>query len=158
MGCREWEVQILRRQEGELDQESEAALLGHLKTCGHCRNTSDRFSEIDRFLIESPEPSVPSFLHQRIVSLVIEEMRQDAEKSTFHHFIAAFAYFRPALAGIILVVGIGLGVLTGLNLSHSRNTSSTGSSYDVLALAGIEGEGSDSSLEAVWTDANGGGR
>lgn len=158
MGCRKWEIQILRWQDGELDQESEAALLRHLETCAHCRITADRFSEIDRLLLESPDPLVPSFLNERIVSRVIEEMQESSYRGAFHHFVASFAYFRPAAAGIILVLGIGLGVLIGLNLSHSINTSSAGSSYDVLAQAGIEDGGRGSSLDFIWTDTDGGGR
>ena len=60
MGCRKWEIQILRREEGRLDKESEAALLKHLKTCARCRDTTDRFAEIDRFLLEQPDPLIPS--------------------------------------------------------------------------------------------------
>lgn len=160
MSCRKWEIQIVRWHGGELDQEFEEALLRHLETCSRCRITADTFAKIDRFLLESPDHPVPPFLNEKIVSRVIDEMRQDSLKGTFQHFAAVFAYFRPALAGIILVVGIGLGVLMGLNLSHSINTSSSssGSSYDVLAFSGIEGGERDSSLDFIWTDTSGGGR
>lgn len=158
MGCRKWEIQILRREEGRLDKESEAAFFKHLKTCARCRDTTDRFAEIDRFLLEQPDPLIPSFLNERIVSRVTEEMREGSYKGAFYHFIASFAYFRPAAAGIILVLGIGVGVLIGLSLSHSIDTSSAGSSYDVLAQAGIEGGGRGASLDFIWTDTVGGGR
>ncbi len=158
MSCRKWEIQILRWHGGELDQEAETSLLGHLETCAHCRKMSAKFSEIDRFLLESPEPSVPYLLNERIASRVEERMRQDAERNAFQRFITSFAYVRPALAGIILLIGVGLGVLTGLNLSHSIITGASGSSYDVLTMAGIENGGSDSSLDALWLDAQGGGR
>ena len=158
MSCRNWEVQILRWHEGQLDQKSEATLLRHLETCADCRKISDKFSEIDRFLLESLEPPSPYFLNERIVSRVTEQMRQDAAKSPWHSFITSFAYVRPALAGIILLVGVGLGVLTGLNLSHSIITTSTGSSYDVLASSGIEGGRSDASFDFIWADTDGGRR
>jgi anti-sigma factor RsiW len=158
MSCRKWEVQILRSHEGQLDEKSEATLVRHLETCAHCRNAYERFSEIDRLLLESREPSPPYFLNERIVSRVIEQMHQDAAKSPWHRFIPSFAYVRPALAGIILLVGVGLGVWTGLNLAHSITINSMGSSYDVLASSGIEGGRSDSSFDFIWADTNGGRR
>ncbi|MBI5571754.1 MAG: zf-HC2 domain-containing protein [Desulfomonile tiedjei] len=158
MSCRKWQIQIYRLHEGELDRESEAALLQHLGTCASCRADAERFSQIDRVLQRVPEPSMPPFLAERIVTRVIEQIREDSAQSTLRRFFGSFAYFRPAVAGTILILGIGLGVLTGLNLSPSINTRSAGSSYDVLTLAGIEGGGSDSSLDFIWTDADGGGR
>jgi predicted anti-sigma-YlaC factor YlaD len=158
MSCHEREIQILRWHEGELDRESEAALLRHLGTCAHCRSTADRFSEIDRLLLASPDPLVPSFLNEKIVASVIEEMRLGLWARGFHHFTACFAYFRPAAVAIILILGIGLGVLTGLSLSHSISPSSACASYDVLAQAGIERGGQGSSLAFIWTDTNGVGR
>lgn len=154
MNCLKWEIQILRWHEGELDQEAEARLLRHLESCARCRSSANKFSKIDRFLLESPDVPIPSFLNEKIVSRVIEEM----QKSSFHRFIASFAYFRPAVAGLILVLGIGVGGWTGLNLSHSMNTISTSHSYDVLALAGIAGEEPDTSLGFLWTESNGGER
>jgi hypothetical protein len=160
MSCRKWQIQIVRQQEGCLDPESAAALLRHLETCSHCRITADKFAEIDRFLLESPNHPVPPFLNERIISAVVDEMRQDSWKGAFGHFFAFFAYFRPILAGIILAVGIGLGVSMGLNLFHSINTisSASGSSYDVLAFSGIEGGERNSNLDFIWTDTSGGGR
>ncbi len=158
MSCRKREIQILRWHQGELDHEAEADLLNHLEICAHCRTLADKFLEIDRFLLESPAPAVPPFLNERIVSRVIDEMRQDSLKSAFRHFVAFFAYFRPALVAIILVAGIGLGVLTGLNLFHSMNTNSMGSPYDVLVSSGIEEGRTDSSFDFIWADTNGGRR
>jgi anti-sigma factor RsiW len=158
MRCQKWHIQILRWQDGELDHEAEAALLRHLETCAHCRIAAEKFSELDRFLLEVPAPPVPTFLSERIIAQVTDEMRQDSLKGAFHHFTAFFTNFRPALVGIILALGIGLGVLMGLNLSHSISTSPAGASYDVLALAGMESGGGDSSLDFIWTDANGGAR
>jgi hypothetical protein len=158
MSCRRWEVQILRWHEAQLDEKSEATLLRHLETCARCRNTSEKFSEIDRLLLESHEPSPPYFLNERIVARVIEQMHQDAAKSPWHRFIPSFAYVRPALAGIILLIGVGLGVLTGLNLFHSLNTNSMGSSYDVLASSGIEEGRGELSFDFIWADTSGGRR
>jgi predicted anti-sigma-YlaC factor YlaD len=158
MPCQKWHIQILRWHEGELDHEAEAALLKHLEACARCRTVAENFSQLDGFLLQSPEPPVPPFLSEKIVSRVVEEMRQDSLKGAFQPFAALFAHFRPVLLGIILALGIGLGVLMGLNLSHSINTTPAGSSYDVLALAGMEGGAGDSSLDFIWTDANGGGR
>lgn len=158
MSCRKWKAEIFRWHEGWLDRESEAALLSHLSRCAQCRNVADKSSEIGRLLAESPVPAVPPFLKERIVSRVVEEMRQDSWTRALQRFMALFAYFRPAVAGIVLMVGIGLGVFAGSNLSHFINASSARSSYDVLVQAGIEGGGSDSSLDFIWTDANRGGR
>ena len=158
MSCRKWQIQILRWQEEELDRESEAALLQHLETCASCRDAADTFSQIDRILLGMPQPSAPPLFRESIVSRVIEQMREDSAKSTLSRFFGSLAYFRPAVAGIILVLGIGLGVLTGLNVSYSINTRSTSTACDVLTLAGIEGTGSDSSLDFIWTDPSGGGR
>jgi anti-sigma factor RsiW len=158
MPCQKWHIQILRWHEGELDHEAEAALLRHLEICAHCRIATEKFSKLDRFLLEAPAPPVPAFLNERIIAQVTDEMRQDSLKGAFQPFAAFFASFRPALVGIILALGIGLGVLMGLNLSFSINTSPASSSYDVLALAGMEGGVGDSSLDFIWTDANGGAR
>jgi hypothetical protein len=158
MSCRKWQIKIFRWQEGDLNPKDEAALLRHLETCVHCRTSAEKFLELDRLFLKSPEPAVPPFLNERIISSVIEEMRSNSWKSAFYRFIDSFASFRPAIVGTILVLGIGLGVLTGLNLSHSINPSSTTSSYDLLALAGTEDGPSVSSLDSIWTDTSGGGR
>jgi len=158
MNCRKWEIQILRQQHDELDPESEAALVKHLETCSHCRSTADKFSELDRLLLESREPTVPPFLRERIVSRVVEQMREDSLKSPLRNFISFFAHRRPILAGFILAAGIGIGVLTGLDLSRSMHLGSSAYSYDVLAFSGIEGGERDSYLYFIWTDTNGGGR
>lgn len=158
MSCRKWQIQIIKWHEGWLDHESEAALLSHLSTCVHCRSVADKSSEIGRLVVESPDPSVPPFLKEKIVSRVIEEMRQDSLTRVFHHFTAFFTRFRPALAGIILVLGIGLGVFAGSNLFHFINVGSSGSSYDVVTMAGIEAGASSSSLDFVWTETEGGVR
>jgi anti-sigma factor RsiW len=158
MSCRKWQIKIFRWQEGDLNPKDEAALLRHLETCVHCRTSAEKFLELDRLFLKSPEPAVPPFLNERIISSVIEEMRSNSWKSAFYRFIDSFASFRPAIVGTILVLGIGLGVLTGLNLSHSINLSSTTSSYDLLALAGTEDGPSVSSLDSIWTDTSGGGR
>jgi hypothetical protein len=158
MSCRKWQIQILRWQEGELNPNYEAALLRHLETCVHCRSVVDGFSALDHLFLKSPDPAVPPFLNERIMSSVIEDMRSNSWKSTFYRFIDSFASFRPALAGMILVLGIGVGVLTGLNLSHSINPSSTAPSYDLLALTGAEDGPTASSLDSIWTYTRGGGR
>ncbi len=145
-------------QEGELNPNDEAALLRHLETCVRCRTSAEKFLELDRLFMKCPEPPVPPFLNQRIISSVTEEMRSNSWKSTFYRLIDSFASFRAALAVLILALGIGLGVLTGLNLSHSIHLSSTASTYDLLALAGTEDGPSASSLDSIWTDTSGGGR
>ncbi|MGO9117995.1 MAG: anti-sigma factor family protein [Desulfomonilaceae bacterium] len=158
MSCRKWQIKMFRWQEGELNPNDEAALFRHLETCVHCRTSAEKFLELDRLFVRSPDPPLPPFLNQRIISSVIEEMRSNSWKSTFYPFVDSFAFFRPALAVLILVLGLGLGVLTGLNLSHSINLSSTASSYDLLALAGTDDGPSASSLDSIWTDTSGGGR
>ncbi len=158
MSCRKWQIQILRSQEGELNFKDEAALLSHLETCVHCGSAAEKFARIDHLFLKSPEPSVPPFLNERIVSRVTEEMRLGPWKSNLHRFMASFAYFRPALAGMMLVLGIGLGILTGLNLSHSIIPGSMSPSYDLLALAGTADETHAPSLDSIWTDTRGGGR
>ncbi len=158
MSCRKWQIKIFKLQEGELNPNDEAALLRHLENCVHCRTSAEKFLELDRLFMKCPEPPVPPFLNQRIISSVTEEMRSNSWKSTFYRLIDSFASFRAALAVLILALGIGLGVLTGLNLSHSINLSSTASSYDLLALAGTEDGPSASSLDSIWTDTSGGGR
>jgi anti-sigma factor RsiW len=158
MSCRKWQIIIFRWQEGELNPNEEAALLRHLENCVHCRASAEKFLELDRLFVRSPDPAVPPFLNQRIISSVIEEMSSNSWRSTLYRFIDSLAFFRPALAVLILVLGLGLGVLTGLNLSHSINLSSTASSYDLLALAGTEDGPSASSLDSIWTGTSGGGR
>jgi hypothetical protein len=45
--------------------------------------------------------------------------------------------------------------LTGWDLSRSITRNATDVSYDLLSLAGLEGEASGSSLEFIWTDNSG---
>jgi anti-sigma factor RsiW len=158
MSCRKWQIKIFRWQEGDLNPKDEAALLRHLETCVHCRTSAEKFLELDRLFLKSPEPAVPPFLNERIISSVIEEMRSNSWKSAFYGVISSLAPFRPALAVLILALGLGLGVLTGLNLSHSISLTSAAPSYDLLALAGTEDGPSASSLDSIWTDTSGGGR
>jgi hypothetical protein len=155
MSCRKWEVQILRWHEGTLDHRAAARLFQHLGICIHCRTLADKFLDIDRLFLKSPEPSLPPFLKERIVSSVSEAMLQVPEKGIFSHFFSSLAPFRPAIAGALLVLGIGLGVLTGWDLARSMAKDVVRPSHDLLSLAGIEGEGSGSSLEFMWTDNNG---
>ncbi|MEJ2716545.1 MAG: hypothetical protein P8182_05315 [Deltaproteobacteria bacterium] len=155
MSCRKWEIQILRWHEGALDQRAEARLLQHLGICVHCRTLAEEFSEIDSLFSKSAEPSLPPLLKERIISTVSETMRQETMKGTFSHFFGFLASMRPAVAVAVLVLGIGLGIATGWDLAQSMNRPVAGSSYDLLSLAGLGGEGSGSSLEFIWTDRNG---
>lgn len=158
MPCQKWHIQIVRWQEGELDREAETALMRHLNACARCRSVAENFSQLDNFLLEAPDPLVPAFLNERIIAQVADEMRQDSLKGAFRFPRRFLAFLRPALLATVLLLGIGLGVLTGLNLSHSIITSPTGPSYDVLAVAGMENSRSASSLDFIWADAEGGGR
>jgi predicted anti-sigma-YlaC factor YlaD len=155
MSCRKWEVQILRWHEGRLDQVAEARLLRHVGGCIHCRSVAEKFSELDDLFSKSQEPSFPPFLKERIVSTVSEAMRQDSMRGSVSRFSDFLVSFRPAVAAVVLVLGIGLGVVTGWNLAQSVSRDATGSSYDLLSLAGFGGAGSGSSLEFIWTDSNG---
>jgi anti-sigma factor RsiW len=155
MSCRKWEILILRWHEGELDQETESRLLPHLEICAHCRDLAKKFSEIDSLFLTSQEPSLPHFLNAKIVNTVAEQMRRDSANGVVLRFLRSFASFRPAVAGVVLVLGVGLGVLTGWDLSRSITRNATDVSYDLLSLAGLEGEASGSSLEFIWTDNSG---
>ena len=155
MNCRKWEVQILRWQEGTLDDGTEARLLRHLETCAHCRTLAEKFPEVDDLLLTPTEPSLPPFLQERIVSTVSEVMRQDSMSGFFSRFLSFLASFRPAIAVAVLVLGIGLGVATGWDLAKSMTGNCTGSSYDLLSSAGLGSDESGSFLEFIWTDSNG---
>ncbi len=61
MSCRKWQIKIFRWQEGDLNPKDEAALLRHLETCVHCRTSAEKFLELDRLFLKSPDPPVPSF-------------------------------------------------------------------------------------------------
>ena len=61
MRCRKWEAQILRWQEGKLDQGAEKRLLQHLESCVHCRTLADRFSELDDLFSKCRETFVAPF-------------------------------------------------------------------------------------------------
>jgi hypothetical protein len=155
MSCRQWEVQILKWHEGALDKGAEARLLRHLENCVRCGTLADQFSEVDSLFSSSAEPSLPPFLKERIVSTVSEAMRQDSTRGTFSRFFSFFPSFRPAIAGAALMLGIGLGFVTGWDLARSMIGNSAGSSHDLISLAVLGDEGSDSSLEFIWTDGNG---
>jgi predicted anti-sigma-YlaC factor YlaD len=155
MGCRKWEVEIIRRHEGTLDHGAKARLLRHLGSCIKCRNLADKFSEIDRLFVKSQEPSLPPFIKERIVTTVSEAMRKDSMRGIFWQFFSFLASFRPGVAWAVLVLGIGIGVMTGWNLARSMPRDSTRSSYDLLSLAEIGSSEGQSSLEFIWTDSNG---
>jgi hypothetical protein len=156
MSCRKWQVQILRWHEGALDEEAEALLLQHLGSCVHCRTLADKYTQIDGLFLNSEEPSLPPLLKEKIVNSVSEAMKQDSTRSIFSNFFRFLASFRPAVAGAVFVLGIGLGAVTGWTLAQSVFEGATVHSHDLLSLAGF-GDSSDGSfLEFIWTDHNGG--
>ena len=158
MSCRKWQVRILRMREEKLGQEDEAALARHLEGCARCRGMAEKFSLVDKALLQSPEPPMPPFLKEKIVSHVIGVMREESLGRRFLPSLGFLNYFRPMVPGVVLVFGIVLGIWTGLNLSRSINSNFTGSSYDLLTQAGIGARERGSSLDFIWTDGNGGGR
>jgi hypothetical protein len=155
MGCRKWEVQVLKRHEGTQAPGAEARLMRHLELCARCRTLAEKFSELDSLFSTSREPSLPPFLKERIVICVSEAMRQDAVKGVFSRFFGLFVSFRPAVAGAVLVLGIGLGVISGWNLARSMTGDGLASSHDLLSLAGFGDPGGGSFLEFILTDSNG---
>lgn len=154
MSCLRWEVQILRWQKGELDRQAEALLLKHLENCINCRSLAEKFSDVDKLLMQSTESSLPPFLKERIVSAIAEEMRQDSTRGAVSHFFDFLVSLRPAVAGAVLVLGVLLGVATGWSLAKSVLRDTNASSYDLLSLAQFGGAESGSSLEFLWTDSN----
>jgi len=155
MSCRKWEIQILRWHEGALDEKAEAPLLQHLGSCVRCRTLAGKFSALDSLFVSCQEPSLPPFLREKIISSVTEVMRQDSVRGVFSHHFRFLASFRPAIAGIVLMLGIGLGVVAGWNLAQSVSRIAAVSSYDLLSVAGFGGVESGSSLEFIWTDSDG---
>jgi len=114
---------------------------------------------MDRLFLQSREPPLPPLLNERIVSSVVEEMRQDCLRGPLSRLIGLRALFRHAIAGAALMAGIGLGALAGWHLAQSIAGDLLCPSYDLLLLAGVEGRESGSSLDFIWTDNNvGGGR
>jgi anti-sigma factor RsiW len=154
MSCGKWEIQILRWSERELDPGAEARLVKHLESCAHCRTMAEKFAEIDGLFSKCPEPSVPPFLTERIVSAVSDAIREDSAKGSFATFFSFLASFKPGIAGTVLVLGIGLGLASGWNLAESMSKVAATPSYDVLSLAELGGSETGSSLEFLWTDTN----
>lgn len=155
MRCRKWEVRILRWHEGALDARAEALLLQHLESCAHCRTLADKFSAMDSMFENSQAPVLPPFLRERIVSSVYDAMRQDSTRGIFSRFLISLVSLRPAVAMTLLVLGIGLGMVTGWNLAQAVSRGAPVSSYDLLSVAGFGGAGGGSSLDFIWTDSNG---
>ena len=153
MSCRKWEVQILRWHDGTLDDVAEARLVQHIGTCLRCRSLAEKSPDLDSLFLESQEPSLPPFLKERIVATVSEAIQEDSRRGVVSRFFNLLVSLRPAVAGALLVLGIGLGVVTGWNLAQSVSRGDT--SYDLLSLAGFGSDGSGSSLEFIWTDSNG---
>ncbi len=155
MSCRKWQIQILRLHEGALDEEAQALLLQHLGICIHCRTLADKYTEIDGLFLNSEEPSLPPFLKEKIVNSVSDEMHQDSMSGIFSRFYRFLVSFRPAVAGAVFVLGIGLGAVTGWTLAQTVFDRATVPSHDLLSLAGFGDSSSGSFLEFIWTDNNG---
>ncbi len=154
MSCRKWEAQILRWQEGGLDQGAEGRLQQHLESCVRCRTLADKFSELDGLFSKCREPSLPPFLTEKIVSALSEEIRADSMRGIFSRFFGFFDSFRPAVVGAVLVLGIVLGAMTGWNLAQSVSREATVSSHDLLSLAGFGASETGTPLEFIWTDSS----
>lgn len=103
MDCTHWNESLTGRLYGEISAESDAALTGHLATCGDCRQTLDEFERVTSLLREN-EPDVP-----RVPRLVILRERFQ---------------FRPALLAASLLgaaVLAGAGVGAGFALGRGRD-------------------------------------
>lgn len=154
MSCGKWEIQILRWQEGMLDQGAEGRLMQHLKSCPHCRSLADKFPELDGLFSKCEEPALPPVLKEKIVGTVTEAIREDSMGGSFWRFFSIFDSFKPAVVGVVLVLGIGLGIFTGWNLARSTAKEAAVSSHDLLSLAGFGGSETGSSLDFIWTDTS----
>lgn len=152
MSCRKWEIQILRRAEGDWDEDAKARLSQHLRKCDHCRILAAKFSEIDDLFAACPEPPLPPFLTDKIVAAVSEAIRQEPTGGRFSRFFSFFASPRPRVVKALLVLGIVIGIAFGWNLAKSMPEMTAPLSNDLLSLAGLGGSGAASSLEFIWTD------
>lgn len=154
MSCRKWEIQILRRAQGELAPEADAGLSKHLENCKQCRVLAAKFSDLDALFPKCSRPTLPPLLPDKIIATVSEAMREDSTKGPVWTFFNFFASLRPAIAGACLALGIVIGVVSGSNLAKSVSRTPTASQHDLLSLAGLGGSEMASSLEFIWTDTN----
>lgn len=154
MNCRKCEIHILRKSLGELDQKAEARLLLHLETCKRCQAISEKFSEIDGLFSKCPETPLPPFLKERMFGVVSEAMREDSTRSWLGRFFSLFAPCKPAIAGLVLMIGIGIGIATGWNLAHSIFREASSPSHDLLSLADFTSPGTGVRMDFIWSENN----
>jgi predicted anti-sigma-YlaC factor YlaD len=156
MKCSKSQILLSQRSHGELDAVAEVALREHLERCADCRRIASEFENVDFLLRDSVPPLMPPLLHQKIVSRVTEEMRDDALRGRRGRFGSIFRRLGAALTFAALAAGICLGVMIGWNLSQSLDTTMVASTCDLISMAGLDINGQDSVLDAPGLGRNGG--
>ena len=157
MRCRKWAIEISKWHEGELTQEGEAKLLCHLEDCPHCRALEARLRTVHSMLMGAPELPIPELLSQKITASVVERMR-DRSVSRVSRILGFLSYHTRLVPTAVLIVGLCVGGLAGLEIARFMEVRPYASSCDLLSFGGIGTQGESQDFGFIWQVEGKGGR
>lgn len=152
MSCRKWHVRISKWHEGELNEEGQAALFGHLESCSNCRILESRLRAVSGLLREPHELPVPDSLARKITSTVSEKMRDRSGLGIAGLLDFLLCRYRFVFTTGLLAIGLCIGGLAGHRLNGYTPVVSETPSYDLLTLGGISSESHSTTLGLIWQD------
>jgi anti-sigma factor RsiW len=143
-------VRIRSRLSAYVDRELSAGLTEeitlHLRTCEDCRSELVRTQKLTSVLKEDVVPDVPAALAQRIVARGRQQLSGRIVHPRrwlvphIHAWDFMPAYMRAA-AVVVLIVGLTVGTLLGLSVSHQgndQNVTTTTQESDPVAVLNLD--------------------
>ena len=136
MRCRNVKSRLNRYLDGELSDQERRAIERHVGTCAACHEALERLRAAEMALSQLPASTdVPSGFAERAVARAARRREQRPLVAPF------WQSFTPAMrvaAAAMLMLGLGLGALMGMDLLRGSPTPSDVAAADPAAVYGLD--------------------
>ena len=139
-----WCLTVKRKLNALLDAELPAAerarVEEHLHECASCRQALDRLRGVAAALAQAPEPPpVPVRFAERLMATAARRAEQASHRPVVVRLWPSFPPAMRVAAAAMLVLGIGVGVLMGWDLSRTPSKPSRlAAAADLNAVYGLD--------------------
>ena len=162
MRCRNVTSRLNRYLDGELSDREHRAVERHAAACAACREALERLRSAETALSQLPAvPYVPDGFAERAITRAAQRREQ---RPLVVPFWKSFSPTMRVAAAAMVMLGLGIGALMGLDLARSPATPSDVAAADLDAVYGFDylSETPDGSLADAYitlaSTNNGGGQ
>ena len=136
MRCRDVNSRLNRYLDGELSDQERRAIERHVGTCAACHEALERLHGADAAVLQLPEPpDVPTGFAQRVIA---RAARRREQRPLVAPFWQSFSPAMRVAAAAMVMLGLGIGVLMGLDLVRGPATPSDVAAADLDAVYGFD--------------------